>query len=56
MRVIESSQDFEFSLDLLEYSKLSDLLFVQDLYGDFVTGLLVKGHPYFAECSIPQIL
>lgn len=44
MRVVESSQDLELSLDLLEDAELPDFLLVQDLDGNFVSRLLVKGH------------
>ena len=44
MRIVESSKNFELSLNFLEDTELADLLFVQYFYGDFVTRLLMICH------------
>ena len=44
VRIVESSKNFELSLNFLEDTELADLLFVQYFYGDFVTRLLMICH------------
>ena len=56
MRVVEATQNFEFSLDLFKDPVLADLLFVEDFDGDFVASLVVESHLYFSERAIAQVL
>ena len=49
VRVVEPTQNFEFPLDLLEDTVLSDLLLVEDLDGHLVTCLFVEGHLHFSK-------
>lgn len=44
VRVIETPQNFQLSLNLFEDSILSDFLLVENFDRDLVPGLLVKGH------------
>ena len=44
MRIVESPQDFQLSLDLLEDIELPDFAFVEHLDCHFMTSLLVESH------------
>lgn len=49
MWIVKAAQNFELSFHLLKDSVLANLLFIEDLDGDFVPCLFMEGHFYSAK-------
>jgi hypothetical protein len=54
VRVIELSEDFDFSFDLFKNTLLLNLLLIEDLYGYFVLRDIVDSH-YWGFIAIGKI-